>query len=117
MPPVGSDLLKRSLSEVAATTLGGAFLTGFLTGFFLIGATVIILVKLWLTNKRYGQIGLAIAAIAGTPVALAVINVGPLASKLYQGTLKNRFDYWNAAMGMFKDHPIFGVGIGIQWLL
>jgi hypothetical protein len=44
-------------------------------------------------------------------VVLAVLNIGPLASKLYQGTLRNRFDYWNAAIGMFKDHPIFGVGI------
>jgi tetratricopeptide (TPR) repeat protein len=78
---------------------------------FLIGATVIILVKLWLINKRYGQLGLAAAALAGAPVALAVLNIGPLASKLYQGTLRNRFDYWNAAIGMFKDHPIFGVGI------
>jgi hypothetical protein len=78
---------------------------------FLIGATVIVLVKLWLINKRYGQIGLVTAAVAGTPVALAVLNIGPLASKLYQGTLRNRFDYWNAAIGMFKDHPIFGVGI------
>jgi O-antigen ligase len=78
---------------------------------FLIGATVIILVKLWLINKRYGQIGLAAAVIVGAPVALAVLNIGPLASKLYQGTLRNRFDYWNAAVGMFKDHPIFGVGI------
>jgi O-antigen ligase len=78
---------------------------------FLIGATVIILVKLLLINKRYGQIGLVAAVLAGTPVALAVLNIGPLASKLYQGTLRNRFDYWNAAIGMFKDHPIFGVGI------
>jgi O-antigen ligase len=78
---------------------------------FVIGATVVILVKLWLLNKRYGQIGLVVAGIAGTPVALAVVNIGPLASKLYQGTLKNRFDYWNAAAAMFKDHPIFGVGI------
>jgi hypothetical protein len=41
MPPVGSDLLKRSLNDVAATTFGGAFLTGFFAGFaaaFLIGA-------------------------------------------------------------------------------
>ena len=78
---------------------------------FLIGATVIILVKLWLINKRYGQIGLAGAVLAGVPVALAVLNIGPLASKFYQGTLRNRFDYWNAAIGMFKDNPIFGVGI------
>ena len=78
---------------------------------FLIGATVIILVKLWLISKRYGQLGLAGAVLASAPVALAVVNIGPLANKLYQGTLRNRFDYWNAAVGMFKDYPIFGVGI------
>ena len=78
---------------------------------FAIGATVIVLVKLWLINKRYGQIGLALTVIAGTPVVLAIANIGPLANKLYQGTLKNRFDYWQAALAMFKDHPIFGVGI------
>ena len=46
MPPVGSDLLKRSLSEVAATTFGAAFLTGFFTGFagaFLIGRPLLVL--------------------------------------------------------------------------
>ena len=78
---------------------------------FLIGVTIIMLVKIWLINKRYGQISLVIAAIAGTPVALAVFNIGPLASKLYQGSLRNRLDYWSAALNMFKDHPIFGVGI------
>lgn len=78
---------------------------------FLIGASVIVLVKLWLIKRQYGQIGLAITAIAGLPVALAVFNIGPLASKFYQGTLRNRLDYWNASISMFKDHPIFGVGI------
>lgn len=78
---------------------------------FAIGAAVIVLVKLWLVNKRYGQIGLVLAFISGTPLALAVLNIGPLASKLYQGTLRNRFDYWHAAIGMFKDHPITGVGV------
>ena len=78
---------------------------------FAIGAAVIVLVKIWLVNSKYGQASLLIAAVLGTPVALAVLNIGPLASRLYQGTLRNRFDYWNAAIGMFKDHPIFGVGI------
>lgn len=78
---------------------------------FAIGAAVVILVRLWQTNKRFGQIGLALLVIAGIPVALAIANIGPLASKLYQGTLKNRLDYWQAAFAMFKDHPIFGVGI------
>jgi len=78
---------------------------------FAIGATLIAIVKLWTLKKRYGQIGLLLAVVAGTPVALAILNIGPLASKLYQGTLLNRFDYWSAALGMFRDHPIFGVGI------
>jgi len=78
---------------------------------FAIGAAVIVLVKIWLINRKYGQASLIVAAALGTPVALAVLNIGPLASRLYQGTLRNRFDYWNAAIGMFKDHPIFGVGI------
>jgi len=78
---------------------------------FAIGAAVIILVKIWLLNRNYGKASLIFAALLGLPVALAVLNIGPLASRLYQGTLRNRFDYWNAAIGMFKDHPIFGVGI------
>jgi O-antigen ligase len=78
---------------------------------FLIGATFILVVKAWTINKKYGQLTLASAVVMGSPVALAVINVGPLASKLYQGTIRNRLDYWHAALGMIKDHPIFGVGI------
>ena len=78
---------------------------------FAIGAAVIILVKIWLANRNYGKVSLIFAAFLGAPVALAVLNIGPLASRLYQSTLRNRFDYWNAAIGMFKDHPIFGVGI------
>ena len=42
---------------------------------------------------------------------LAVFNIGPLASKVYQSTLINRSDYWEAAINMFKSNPIFGVGI------
>ena len=78
---------------------------------FAIGAAVIVLVKIWIFNRKYGLASLLVAAVLGTPVALAVLNFGPLASRLYQGTLRNRLDYWNAAIGMFKDHPIFGVGI------
>jgi O-antigen ligase len=78
---------------------------------FLIGAAIITIVKLWLVKKRYGQAALVTTGILGIPVALAVLNLGPLASKLYQGTLRNRLDYWQAGLSMFKEHPIFGVGI------
>jgi O-antigen ligase len=78
---------------------------------FAIGVLVILLAKAWTVNKKFGQFGLVAAVLGALPVVLAALNIGPLASKIYQGTLRNRLDYWNAAIGMFKDHPIFGVGI------
>jgi O-antigen ligase len=78
---------------------------------FAIGVLIVLLAKAWTVNKKFGQIGLVAAVLGTVPVVLAVVNIGPLASKIYQGTLRNRLDYWNAALGMFKDHPIFGVGI------
>ena len=78
---------------------------------FAIGAAILLLTKAWVLNKRFGQIGLIAVGLAATPVALALLNIGPLASKLYQVTLRNRLDYWNAAIEMFKGHPTLGVGI------
>ena len=78
---------------------------------FLIGVTLIVIVKLWILNKKYGQVALVLSGILGAPIALAIFNVGPLAAKLYQGTLRNRLDYWHAAINMFKEQPIFGIGI------
>jgi O-antigen ligase len=78
---------------------------------FLIGAAIITIVKLWLIKKRYGQAALITTGVLGIPVALAVLNIGPLASKLFQSTLRNRLDYWHAAFNMFKEQPIFGIGI------
>ena len=88
------------------------FKTGSIQGIFgfVIGSSVIILTRLWIANKRFGQIGIGLASLISVPVLLALVNVGPLASRVYQGTLKNRFDYWSAALAMFRDHPFFGVG-------
>jgi len=78
---------------------------------FSLGAIVLTVTKLWVVDKRYGLVGLISCAITSVPVALATFNIGPLTEKLYQSTLKNRLDYWNAAIGMFKEHPALGVGI------
>ena len=78
---------------------------------FLGGSAILLLVKAWQKNKSIGYLSSWLALIGATPVILAVFNIGPLASALYQGTLKNRLDYWHAAWNMFQAHPIFGVGI------
>jgi O-antigen ligase len=78
---------------------------------FAIGATLIVIVKLWILGRKYGLAAGIFAILAALPVTLAVFNIGPLSSKIYQGSLRNRLDYWHAAIDMFKDHPVFGVGI------
>jgi tetratricopeptide (TPR) repeat protein len=42
---------------------------------------------------------------------MGLVNSGPLATSLHRSSLQNRLDYWQAAISMFKAHPIFGVGI------
>jgi O-antigen ligase len=78
---------------------------------FACGAAIIVLVKAWAIKRVFGIFAGASLAVVGLPIALAVFNIGPLASRLYQGTLNNRLDYWQAALNMFQSHPILGVGI------
>jgi O-antigen ligase len=77
----------------------------------LVGIGVLVLTKIWVTNKKYGLISLGLSGLLGLPIVLAIFNIGPLASRLYQGSLGNRLDYWHAAINMFKSQPIFGVGV------
>jgi O-antigen ligase len=100
----------------AVTLLGNLYIlyqSGSVQGFFsfAIGVSVIVLVKGYLVSKTIGNLGALIALAGSIPILLAVFNIGPLASKLYQGTLRNRLDYWNSALSMFRDFPISGVGI------
>jgi len=104
--------------------LKAIFIAGLLLNFFIlfksgsfqgviglvIGATIIVITKLWITNKLYGKVAVIVAGFFSVPILLALINIGPLTSIIYQDSIKNRFDYWSAALGMFKDHPILGVG-------
>jgi O-antigen ligase len=78
---------------------------------FACGAAIIVLVKAWAIKRVFGIVAGASLALVGLPIALAVFNFGPLASRLYQGTLNNRLDYWQAALNMFQAHPLLGVGI------
>ena len=78
---------------------------------FACGAAIIVLVKACSIKRVFGIAAGASLTVVGLPIALAVFNIGPLASRLYQGTLNNRLDYWQAALNMFQSHPLLGVGI------
>ena len=44
-------------------------------------------------------------------IALAMLQIGPLAELIYKQSVSIRGYYWRAAFEMFKANPIFGIGI------
>ena len=78
---------------------------------FAFGFSLIVITQLWQWRKYLGIGALVAVCIAGPVAFLGIINKGPLASMLAKSSLNNRLDYWEAAWGMFKSHPITGVGL------
>ena len=78
---------------------------------FAIGLTTIIVTRIWLFRRSYGQASLIAVTLLSIPIFAAIFNIGPLASRLYQGTLRNRLDYWQAAINMFESNKVFGIGV------
>lgn len=82
-------------------------------GFFIIGVgfTVLGLTEFWQWNRKAGLISLGFIGLGSIPILLGIFNAGPLASRIYRSSIRSRIDYWHAAIGMFKSHPIAGVGL------
>ena len=101
------------LSLSLALSLFILFRTGSVQGVFgfLIGLTILVVTRIWLIKKLYGQIALITFSCLSLPFFAGLLNKGPLADSLFQGTLRNRLDYWYAAINMFESNKLFGVGI------
>ena len=76
-----------------------------------IGIFIILLTRIFTINKKYGQVTLLAFFPVGLLSLLALLQIGPLQTLLYKGTVSIRGYYWRAGIEMFKAHPIFGVGI------
>ena len=50
-------------------------------------------------------------SITTTLVIFGIFNKGPFASFLYKDSIAVRIYYWKAALQMFINHPLFGVGM------
>jgi O-antigen ligase len=80
-------------------------------GAFLLGVVILGVAKVWQKKREIG-IGLSVAiGLVSIPVFLGLLDKGPLARFVYRGSFQSRVDYWHAALGMFKSHPLFGVGL------
>jgi O-antigen ligase len=51
--------------------------------------------------------GISVASLS----VLAMLQIGPLTSYLYKGSVTVRGYYWRAGIEMFKNNPFFGIGV------
>ena len=71
-------------------------------------------VVIFFLSKKQRILGysvLGFGGIAGLLVLVGIFNKGPLAEVIYKSSLQARSFYWEAAVRMMKDHPLFGVGM------
>ena len=79
---------------------------------FLAGIGVVAILWLFITKRKVlGIVTSGIGIATGGLVFLGLMNMGPLASYLYKGSLEARGFYWRAAARMLLEHPFFGVGM------
>ena len=75
------------------------------------GVVSLLLVLTYNFNKKLGLAGLISAAFGFILSILGMLQVGPLERFLYKDSVSVRGYYWRAGIEMFKDNPLFGVGL------
>ena len=75
------------------------------------GVVSLLLVLIYNFNKKLGLAGLIFAAFGFILSILGMVQVGPLERFLYKDSVSVRGYYWRAGIEMFKDNPLFGVGL------
>ena len=75
------------------------------------GIVSLLLVLIYNFNKKLGLAGLIFAAFGFILSILGMLQVGPLERFLYKDSVSVRGYYWRAGIEMFKDNPLFGVGL------
>lgn len=76
-----------------------------------IGILVLVLLRFFQRKRQFGVAGLVLAMFIGFIGILGSLNIGPLSTYLYKGSVAERGDMWRTAISMIKKNPIWGVGI------
>jgi O-antigen ligase len=76
-----------------------------------LGSIVILLFWAFTKSKTLGIATLSVFSVSGLVAILGTLQVGPLTSLLYKGSVSERGDMWRTAFAMIKENPVFGVGI------
>lgn len=112
---VGRDSKTRGIASILLILgIYMSYATQSIQGVLTIALGFFLILFLWslkrLDNKKTRIFALGGLSLIGTPIALGVFNIGPLASILYQETLSIRLHYWRVALRIIRDNPFFGVG-------
>jgi O-antigen ligase len=83
---------------------------GYLT--LLAGITSAVVIFLFSRKRRVlGFAVLGLGGLGGLIVLVGIFNKGPIAEIIYKSSLQARSFYWEAAVRMMVDQPLFGVGM------
>jgi O-antigen ligase len=77
---------------------------------FAIGIGLYIIIWLYIIKFKLRHILLGSSLIIGMFSILGMLQIGPLTSYLYKGSVTVRGYYWRAGIEMLQDKPFFGVG-------
>jgi O-antigen ligase len=83
-------------------------------GYLTLLAGFISAVVIFLLSKKQRVLGysvLGLGGIGGLLVLAGIFNKGPVAEVIYKSSLQARSFYWEAALNMMQDQPLFGVGM------
>jgi len=135
---VGNPNFAAAIMAIMATVSFGLLFNTAVTIFYRIFSLLVCtlsLAAIYLSDARQGLIGIAIGfgtfmsiwiysrsrllgfgfigigTVIGVFSILGMLQIGPLTSFLYKGSVTVRGYYWRAGIEMFRDNPIFGVGI------
>jgi hypothetical protein len=98
---------------ISILTLFGIYSTNSWQGFFNLAAGVVaalVLLLFRMNQTRNALAVLSIGILGAITTALGILNFGPLASALAKASLAARRLYWEAAVNLMLQHPLFGVG-------
>ena len=77
---------------------------------FAIGVGVYVIIWLYGIKSKLRHLVLGSSLLIGVFAILGMLQIGPLTSYLYKGSVTVRGYYWRAGVEMLQDQPIFGVG-------
>ena len=77
---------------------------------FAFGAAFLVIVWIHQRSKWLALVAGVTALLSTVAGVLGMLQIGPISRFLYKPSITFRGDYWRAGIGIFKSHPLLGVG-------